>query len=740
MVAAAIALFSTNAMAEEESGDSSSTEKRVSANGTYEFQLSWGVGLQYGLTFTDMANWNDYLLIPAKMNYFDVDIVADHEIYAEVTPVEGFRISVFGGYQSLYISNTGFNYGYAGVEPAFSVRRSFYEFAVGLGIGYGKSWLDNDNGDIDGHGLLVRPFVEARFYPCDIFALYLRIAFSYYKEFGIDGVDDLTDYAKGRLDTENNFNADKLSYAGPNLAIGVRFGDYKTPVKVVPDSDGDGVLDDIDDCVDESGSEEFNGCPNPDPDGDGMCDPWVAEKDLAESFAKVCKGTDKCSDEAEDVDGYKDDDGCADPDNDGDGICDAWVSEKGLSDKYASICKGADKCADESEDVDGFKDDDGCADPDNDGDGICDPWVSEKGLSDKYASVCKGKDLCPNVASSSNAFQGCVNPDADEDGFCDAWVYENNLQGNFPQCKGKDMCPNEKGDDAKGCIKRRVEVTADKIEINEAINFASGKATIQKSSDSLLEEIANVFKNNPQIKKVEIQGHTDLSGNAKSNQKLSENRAKAVYDRLVKLGVEKDRMISKGYGMSQPVEPLAKGQKKETAEQAAKNRRVVFLILEQDEVKSTMTIGEAKDAGFARDEVKVLTKEESKEAAKKEATPEGQNAKKAVTEAKKAADNAKKTADDAAKKAADKAAADKKAAEAAAKKAADKAAADKKAAEAAAKKAADKAAADKKAAEEAAKKAADQASKKVAEQKAKDQAAAAAAKAAAEAAAKAAGK
>ncbi|MBR4984594.1 MAG: OmpA family protein [Proteobacteria bacterium] len=611
MAAALLMLFSTNAVAEDSGSDSTA---RKSADGSYKFEPSWGVGLQYGLTFTDMQNWNDYLLIPARQNYFDANFVAEHELYVEVTPVEGFRLSAFGGFQSLYISDTGFNYGYGGIEPAFSVRRSFYEFAVGIGLGYGKSWLDSTVNKMEGHGLLVRPFVEARFYPADIFAIYLRIAFGYYKEFGLEP----NSYAYDRAQTSDHpIDLDKLSYAGPNVAVGIRFGNFKTPVVHVGDDDGDGVLNDIDDCPNDSGSAEFNGCPNPDSDSDGYCDPWVSEKGLSDAFASKCKGTDKCTGEAEDIDGFEDEDGCPDVDNDNDGVCDVWVSEKGLSDTYASICKGADKCSDEAEDLDGNIDDDGCPDYDNDGDGLCDPWVQAKGLSSKYAGKCKDIDYCPNY-HATDKFKGCDNPDPDDDGYCDAWVYDNDLQSVFTQCKGKDMCPNEKGEDAKGCIKRRVEVTADKIEINEAINFALNKAVIQKSSDSLLEEIAGVFKNNPQIKKVEIQGHSDLSGNAKKNMKLSDDRAKAVYERLIKLGVEKDRMIYKGYGMTQPVEPLAKGQKKETAEQAAKNRRVVFSILEQDEVKTTMTLREAKEAGYTRDEVKVLTKEESVKAAEAE--------------------------------------------------------------------------------------------------------------------------
>jgi OOP family OmpA-OmpF porin len=64
---------------------------------------------------------------------------------------------------------------------------------------------------------------------------------------------------------------------------------------------------------------------------------------------------DQCINEPEDKDGYLDDDGCPDTDNDGDGIVDA-----------------NDKCPNDPEDLDGFQDDDGCPDPDNDGDGVLD--------------------------------------------------------------------------------------------------------------------------------------------------------------------------------------------------------------------------------------------------------------------------------------------------------------------------------------------------------------------------------
>jgi OOP family OmpA-OmpF porin len=122
---------------------------------------------------------------------------------------------------------------------------------------------------------------------------------------------------------------------------------------------------------------------------------------------------------------------------------------------------------------------------------------------------------------------------------------------------------------------KRVRVKATNIEIDEKIQFAKGEATILAESHSLLDEVVEVFKENPQIKKVSIEGHTSSEGGALLNRTLSENRAKAVVEYLVSKGIEAERLQAKGFG---PDTPLAEN---DTEENREKNLRVEFNITKQ---------------------------------------------------------------------------------------------------------------------------------------------------------------
>jgi outer membrane protein OmpA-like peptidoglycan-associated protein len=121
-----------------------------------------------------------------------------------------------------------------------------------------------------------------------------------------------------------------------------------------------------------------------------------------------------------------------------------------------------------------------------------------------------------------------------------------------------------------------VTVSRREIVIRRQIHFATDSDVIQASSTPLLVEIADVILRNPQITRIEIQGHTDNQGNAEHNLDLSQRRADAVRRWLIEQGgVQPSRLESKGYGMTRPLVPNI------TPANRARNRRVQFIILEQ---------------------------------------------------------------------------------------------------------------------------------------------------------------
>jgi len=139
---------------------------------------------------------------------------------------------------------------------------------------------------------------------------------------------------------DNDSNRGDARYWNAGLALEFHFPAERPPEPPPPppppppaDTDGDGILDPDDRCVNEPETrndyQDTDGCPdNPDTDGDGILDT-----------------ADRCISEPEDVDQYLDEDGCPDPDNDSDGIPDT-----------------ADRCPVQAEVINQFEDTDGCPD------------------------------------------------------------------------------------------------------------------------------------------------------------------------------------------------------------------------------------------------------------------------------------------------------------------------------------------------------------------------------------------
>jgi len=113
------------------------------------------------------------------------------------------------------------------------------------------------------------------------------------------------------------------------------------------------------------------------------------------------------------------------------------------------------------------------------------------------------------------------------------------------------------------------------LKIGKRIQFEFNSATIKPGSYVVLDSVADVLINHPEIQVVEIQGHTDDKGADDYNMQLSQDRANSVRDYLIAAGVDPDRLIAKGYGETKPIAPNV------TSAGRAKNRRVEFHILSQ---------------------------------------------------------------------------------------------------------------------------------------------------------------
>ena len=198
--------------------------------------------------------------------------------------------------------------------------------------------------------------------------------------------------------------------------------------------------------------------------------------------------------------------------------------------------------------VKGPRENRGCPWPDRDGDGTPDI-----------------RDKCPDLPGpKENA--GCPWPDSDGDGIPDK----------------DDDCPMQPGTaGGRGCPKSDVQLTRCEVRITKQVRFKTGSAAIVGGSHALLDEVAGVLREYAQIKRVEVQGHTDDVGSARANLRLSKRRAASVRGYLVRKGVDASRVEAKGYGSSVPLVPIADGTSVADKKAArVQNRRVQFVILE----------------------------------------------------------------------------------------------------------------------------------------------------------------
>jgi outer membrane protein OmpA-like peptidoglycan-associated protein len=227
-------------------------------------------------------------------------------------------------------------------------------------------------------------------------------------------------------------------------------------------------------------------------------------------------------------------------DRDGDGIIDsldACPDQAGPASLNGCPDRDNDNIADKDDncpDVPGLAKYKGCPIPDTDKDGINDE-----------------QDKCPLVPGVAR-YQGCPVPDTDNDGVNDE----------------EDKCPNEAGPASNfGCPVIAPEVIEKVNLAARNVFFATGSAKLLAKSYPALNGVVQILQDNPSFK-VDIEGHTDTTGNPEKNHTLSHERANSVKAYLVSKGIDESRMTTAGFGSDRPIAS------NKTAAGKAKNRRV----------------------------------------------------------------------------------------------------------------------------------------------------------------------
>ncbi|MFN4007280.1 MAG: OmpA family protein [Chitinophagaceae bacterium] len=205
----------------------------------------------------------------------------------------------------------------------------------------------------------------------------------------------------------------------------------------------------------------------------------------------------------------------------------------------------------------------GCPVPDTDKDGINDeedkcptvpgvakyqgcpvPDTDKDGINDE-------EDKCPTVPGVAK-YQGCPIPDTDGDGVNDE----------------EDKCPNEAGPASNyGCPEKAKQMQAKVDMAAKQIYFATGSSKLLATSFTSLNNVVKLLQENTDLG-LDIEGHTDNTGNAANNMKLSQARAEAVKAYIAKKGIDASRLTANGYGDTMPVAD------NKTNAGKAKNRRV----------------------------------------------------------------------------------------------------------------------------------------------------------------------
>jgi predicted outer membrane repeat protein len=198
-----------------------------------------------------------------------------------------------------------------------------------------------------------------------------------------------------------------------------------------------------------------------------------------------------------------------------------WLADPNSDRDGDGLVDVEDACPDQPETVDGFTDGDGCPELDGDGDGV--PFE---------------RDLCPYEA---------IYPEQDP--------------------RYSDGCP------------KLAELAGERITVVDPVFFEEASTQILLGALDVLEAVYNELIDHPEVAHLLVEGHTNDNGSAHYNYGLANRRAETVVSWLEERGVDRNRVIFKGYGFDRPLLPHDHPDAKEV------NRRVVFTVMKPEEMR-----------------------------------------------------------------------------------------------------------------------------------------------------------
>ncbi|MFO7802152.1 MAG: outer membrane beta-barrel domain-containing protein [Desulfovermiculus sp.] len=225
------------------------------------------------------------------------------------------------------------------------------------------------------------------------------------------------------------------------------------------------------------------------------------------------------------------------------------------------------------------------AEKDTDGDGVLDKndrcprtpagvKVDDQGcpIDTDEDGVPDFKDDCPDTPKGVEVDKSGCALDSDRDGVAD---YKDDCPGTPKRAEVDEKgCALDSDNDGVPDYKDECKETPQGANVNEKgcwvvenLQFETDKAEIRERFQEYLEQVVTVLEKNPEMN-VEIRGHTDARGTEEYNQRLSERRATAVKDFLVKQGISESRLSCKGFGEADPIAS------NDTKQGRRKNRRV----------------------------------------------------------------------------------------------------------------------------------------------------------------------